>query len=86
MRDLPKTIDADVVIEIDRILNDRSKTAPVPVHQLAEMIRTRIVTSLSAPSIEELIVEMASLRGMVMLFDLPDVPSNVVALSDRRPR
>jgi hypothetical protein len=31
MLDLPKTIDADVVIEIDRMLNDRSKTAPVPV-------------------------------------------------------
>jgi len=41
MLDLPQIIDADVVIEIDRMLNDRSKTAPVPVHQLAEMIRTR---------------------------------------------
>ncbi|MER8384430.1 hypothetical protein NKJ46_00250 [Mesorhizobium sp. M0166] len=91
MRDLPRNIDADVVIEISKLLDDRAKSVPVPVHKLAAMIRLSIETRLTDQSIEELIVEMAATRGLAMLFDLPVVPvvnvDNVVPIAlARRPR
>ncbi|MER8367374.1 hypothetical protein [Mesorhizobium sp. M0306] len=91
MRDLPRNIDADLVIEISKLLDDRAKSVPVPVHKLAAMIRRSVETRLTDQSIEELIVEMAATRGLPMLFDLPVVPvakvDNVVSIvSARRPR
>ncbi|TIT23113.1 MAG: hypothetical protein E5W70_09895 [Mesorhizobium sp.] len=88
MRDLPRDIDADVVIEISRLLNDRAKSVPVPVHKLAAMIRLGVETGLTNHSIEELIVEMAATRGLPMLFDLPvaNVDNVVPFASARRPR
>jgi hypothetical protein len=81
MRKLPKSIDADVIIEISRYLEDRPKSTPVPVHKLASMIQHRVKTGLSLELIEELIVEMAATRLMPMLFDLPDVEENVISLA-----
>jgi hypothetical protein len=68
MRELPTDIDADVVIEIGRLLDDRAFSAPVPVHALAAEVRRRVETKLSDLAIEELIVEMASTRGLPMIF------------------
>lgn len=82
MRKLPKSIDADVVIEISRCLDDRPKLTPVPVHKLASMIGHIVKTEMPAESIEELVVEMATSRQLPMLFDLPDVvEDNVISLA-----
>ncbi|CAN7590504.1 hypothetical protein [Mesorhizobium sp. LjNodule214] len=82
MRKLPRSIDADVLIEISRYLEDRPKSTPVPVHKLASMIRHRVRTGLPLESIEELVVEMATSRQLPMLFDLPDVvEDNVISLA-----
>jgi hypothetical protein len=88
VRELPRDIDADVVIEIDRLLDEQAKAAPVPVHKLAARIRQKVETGLSDLSIVELIVEMAATRGLAMLFDLPPIDAdNVVPFSPRgRPR
>lgn len=88
MRDLPRDIDADVVIEISKLLDDRAKSVPVPVHKLAAMIRLGVETRLTNHSIEELIVEMATTRGLPMLFDLStaNVDNVVPFASARRPR
>ncbi|RWK39537.1 hypothetical protein [Mesorhizobium sp.] len=82
MRELPKSIDADVVIEISRLLDDHAKSAPVPVHKLASMISISVETDLPTASIEELIVEMAMTRQLPMLFDLPDADTdNVISIA-----
>ncbi|WP_245525782.1 hypothetical protein [Mesorhizobium sp. M00.F.Ca.ET.216.01.1.1] len=86
MRELPKNVDADVVIAIDRLLDERARSAPVPVHELAGTLRQKIETSLSDLSIEELIVEMAATRGLPMLFDLPTTDTDNVVPFPPQPR
>ncbi|MFD2051903.1 hypothetical protein ACFSQT_01615 [Mesorhizobium calcicola] len=71
MRDLPRDIDADVVIEISRLLDDAAHTAAVAIHGLVKHIRDATQTRLSDQAIEELIVEMASTRGLSMIFEKP---------------
>jgi hypothetical protein len=71
MRDLPSDIDADVVIEVSRLLDDAEDLSPLPVHELVKRIRTTLQTGLSDRAIEELVVEMASKRGLPMVFDKP---------------
>lgn len=71
MRDLPRDIDADVVIEASRLLDDAEDLAPLPVHELDKRIRTTLQTRLSDQVIEELVVEMASKRGLPMVLDKP---------------
>ncbi|AZO01188.1 hypothetical protein EJ066_31160 [Mesorhizobium sp. M9A.F.Ca.ET.002.03.1.2] len=85
MRELPKSIYADVVIEIGRLLDERAKSAPVPVHKLASMISHNVKTDLTTASIEELIVEMAMTRQLPMLFDLPGADAdNVISIASAR--
>jgi hypothetical protein len=82
MRTLPTSIDADVIIEISRYLDDRPKFTPVPVYKLATIIGDNVKTELPVESIEQLIVEMATSRQLPMLFDLPDiVEDNVISLA-----
>ncbi|PAQ09806.1 hypothetical protein [Mesorhizobium temperatum] len=82
MRELPKSINADVLIEISRFLDDRPKSTPVPVHKLALIIRQRFNARLPAESIEELIIEMAMTRQLPMLFDLPETDTdNVISIA-----
>lgn len=71
MRNLQKGIDADAVIEISRLLDDRTAVAPVPIREFVKEVRQSIQTKLSDHAIEELIVEMASIRGLPMIFDKP---------------
>jgi hypothetical protein len=71
MRDLPSDIDADVVIEVSRLLDDAEDLSPLPVHELVKRIRATLQTRLSDRAIEELVVEMASKRGLPMVFDKP---------------
>lgn len=84
MRELPKDVDADVVIEIGRLLDDSPLFVPVRVHQLAASVRQKVRTVLPDLSIEELIVEMASARRLAMAFDLPG-SENVVQIPALRP-
>ena len=58
-------------MEISRLLDDRADVVPVPIHDLVKEIRQSIPTKLSDHAIEELIVEMASTRGLTMIFDKP---------------
>ncbi|MBA1144451.1 hypothetical protein EN935_36240 [Mesorhizobium sp. M7D.F.Ca.US.004.03.1.1] len=71
MRNLPSDIDADVVIEVSRLIDDAEDLLPLPVHELVKRIRTILQTRLSDQAIEELVVEMASTRGLPMVFDKP---------------
>ena len=71
MRDLPSGIDADVVIEVGRLLDEAEDLPPLPMHYLVKRIRTTLRTRLSDQAIEELVVEMASNRGLPMVFDKP---------------
>ncbi|QND61708.1 hypothetical protein [Mesorhizobium huakuii] len=71
MRNLPSDIDADVVIEVSRLIDDAEDLLPLPVHELVKRIRTILQTRLSDEAIEELVVEMASTRGLPMVFDKP---------------
>ncbi len=71
MRDLPMDIDADVVIEVGRLLDDAEDLATLPVHELVKRIRTILQTRLSDQAIEELVVDMATKRGLPMVFDKP---------------
>lgn len=71
MRNLPSDIDADVVIEVSRLIDDAEDLLPLPVHELVKRIRTTLQTRLSDQAIEELVVEMASKRGLPMVFDKP---------------
>ncbi|MBZ9682834.1 hypothetical protein LB524_26555 [Mesorhizobium sp. ESP6-5] len=82
MRELPKDIDADVVIEISRLLDDSALFVPVRVHELTARVRQKVKTGLPDRSIEELIVEMASLRRLAMAFELPG-SENVVQIPQR---
>lgn len=61
----------DVVIEVSRLLDDAEDLAPLPMHELVERIRTTLQTRLSYSAIEELVVEMASKRGLPIVFDKP---------------
>ncbi|MER8963382.1 MULTISPECIES: hypothetical protein [unclassified Mesorhizobium] len=82
MRELPSTIDADVLIEIGRLLDDHAKSTPVPVHKLALLMRQRSNASLPVESMEELIVKMAMTRQLPMIFDLPDIDTdNVISIA-----
>jgi hypothetical protein len=82
VRELPSNIDADVLIEISKLLGDRPHSVPVPVHKMACMIRQNVETTLTMASIEELIVEMATTRQLPMLFDLPNAEEdNVISLA-----
>ncbi|RWC31261.1 hypothetical protein [Mesorhizobium sp.] len=85
MRELPKDIDADVVIEISKLLDDSPLFVPVRVHELAASVRQKVKTGLPNLSIEELIVEMASVRQLAMVFDPPG-SENVVQIPIRSPR
>jgi hypothetical protein len=71
MRDLPSGTDADVAIEVSRLLDDAENLTPLPVHELVKRIRTILQTRLSDQAIEKLVVEMASRRGLPMVFDKP---------------
>ena len=71
MRNLPSDIDADVVIEVSRLIDDAEDLLPLPVQELVKRIRTILQTRLSDQAIEVLVVEMASTRGLPMVFDKP---------------
>lgn len=82
MRELPK-IDADVVIEISKLLEEHPHMVPVPVHKARRAGRQRIKAGLSDQSIEESVVEMAPIRQLAAVFDLPS-HGDVVPLPVRR--
>lgn len=46
MRDLPKNIDADAVIEISRLLDDSSAFVPVRVPEIAASVRKKVTTGM----------------------------------------
>ena len=85
MQELPKDIDPDLVIEIDRLLEDARGFIPIRVHEVAAKARQKVTTGLSNLSIEKLIVQMATARHLAMAFDLPGT-ENVVHIPVHRPR
>lgn len=82
MRELPENIDADVVIEISKLLDEHPYMVPVPVHKFAELVRQGQDRSTRSDH-EELVIEMATTRQLAMVFDLPN-HENVVPLPVRR--
>ncbi len=71
MRELPRDIDADVIIEISRLLDGHSKVSPVSIMWLIDEIRQNFETALSDDALELLAVEMVSARRLPMKLDRP---------------
>lgn len=71
MRELPHDIDADVILEISRLLDGHSKVSPVSIMWLIDEIRQNFETALSDDSLELLAVEMVSTRHLPMKLDRP---------------
>jgi hypothetical protein len=69
MRDLPRDIDVDAVIEIGIALDDMLAKAPVDVHSLAVEVRKATQTKISDQMLQKLIAEMAASRGLPLLLD-----------------
>jgi hypothetical protein len=68
MRELPGDIDVELVIEIARRVDD-GDPGPIPIRKVVRRIRQTTPTRLSDRAIEELVVEMASRRGLTVIFD-----------------
>ena len=71
MRELPHDIDADVILEISRLLDGHSKVSPVSIMWLIDEIRQNFETALSDDALELLAVEMVSTRHLPMKLDRP---------------
>ncbi|MEI9416489.1 hypothetical protein [Mesorhizobium sp. Cs1321R2N1] len=69
MRDLPKDVDADAVIEIGRYLDDLGKRARISVHEAIRIVRKKTRTKLTDAGLEELIVECAAARHLAIVLD-----------------
>ncbi|PZV35862.1 hypothetical protein [Mesorhizobium kowhaii] len=69
MRELPRNIDADVVLAIGRMLDDHAKLASVSLADSVLQIRKEHTTALTDLDIEELVIEMAASRGLAVLLD-----------------
>ena len=70
MRELPINIDADVVIQVGRYLDDHSKVTAVSVSEALRVIRPRINGwPISDSGLEELILESATSRHLAVLLD-----------------
>ena len=70
MRELPSNIDADVVIEVGRYLDDHAKNTAVSVSEALRVIRRRLNGSpISDSGLEELIMESAASRHLGILLD-----------------
>ncbi|MGO4642412.1 hypothetical protein AB4Z43_28625 [Mesorhizobium sp. 2RAF45] len=71
MLPLPHAVDAEVLAEIDRQLDQNPGMTPVPVHKLAANIRLRTKSKLPIAALEGLIVDEAGCRHLPMLFESP---------------
>ncbi|MBZ9797732.1 hypothetical protein [Mesorhizobium sp. ES1-4] len=69
MRELPRNVDADAVIEIGRYLDDQAKLAPISLSQAIEAVRKLVETKLTDFDLEELILESAAARRLALLLD-----------------
>ena len=70
MRELPRNIDADVVLAIGQILDDHAKMTSVSLARVVVAIRKGGRTKLKDDEIELLVVEMAGVRGLAVKLDL----------------
>ncbi|RWA72626.1 hypothetical protein [Mesorhizobium sp.] len=69
MQDLPRNIDADVVIEIGRILDDAPEEAGISVSETIAERRRHASTNMTDEELETLIVRMSGPRGRAVIFD-----------------
>lgn len=69
MQDLPRNIDADVVIEIGRILDDAPAEAGISVSETIAECRRHTSTKMTDEELETLIVRMSGPRGRAVIFD-----------------
>ncbi|UVK57288.1 hypothetical protein DBIPINDM_008547 (plasmid) [Mesorhizobium sp. AR02] len=69
MRELPRNIDADVVLAIGLLLDDHAKTTSVSLSAAVAAIRKSGQTTLNDDEIELLVVEMAGARGLAVKLD-----------------
>ncbi|MET2832230.1 hypothetical protein [Mesorhizobium shangrilense] len=69
MRELPRNIDADVVLAIGEMLDDHARMASVSLAAAVTHIRKLQQTALSDDEVEQLVVEMAGSRGLAVKFD-----------------
>ncbi|TIQ29131.1 MAG: hypothetical protein E5X48_30565 [Mesorhizobium sp.] len=69
MQDLPRNIDADVVIEIGRILDDAPAEGGISVSETIAECRRHTSTKMTDEELETLIVRMSGPRGRAVIFD-----------------
>ncbi|UVK47560.1 hypothetical protein BPNPMPFG_003347 [Mesorhizobium sp. AR07] len=69
MRELPRNIDADVVLAIGHQLDDHAKMTPVSIAAAIADLRKAVKTKLTNDEIELLLVEMAGARGLSVKLD-----------------
>ncbi|WP_181165748.1 hypothetical protein [Mesorhizobium sp. B2-4-12] len=69
MRELPRNVDADAVIEIGRYLDDQAKLAPISLSHAIEAVRKLVETELNDFDLEQLIIESAAARHLALLLD-----------------
>lgn len=69
MQDLPRNIDADLVIEIGRIFDDAPAEAGISVSETIAECRRNTATRMTDEELETLIVRMSGPRGRAVVFD-----------------
>jgi hypothetical protein len=69
MRELPRNIDADVVLALGHLLDDLARMTSVSLADAIAEVRRAVRTNLANDDIEVLVVEMACSRGLAVTLD-----------------
>jgi hypothetical protein len=67
---LPRDIDADALLAIGAYLDDQPRSVPISILSSIKEVRRRTLTSLSDHQFEELIIESAAVRNLVLVLDV----------------
>jgi hypothetical protein len=71
MREVPRDIHPDVVIELGRLLDAHPRTRPVSVIWLIDEMRRNFGATGPTDALERLAVEMAAARHLPIMLDRP---------------
>lgn len=69
MRQLPRSTDPDLVIEIGSYLDSHGRSMPVSIVGAKAILKERLHHTPSKRVLERLLVEMCSTRGLSIIFD-----------------